>query len=369
MLKDVDQKQLKLVIELLQTYLLYATIALIAILVATAILTRIFAPDKLKSLAKIALGIVIGFATAVIFSVGSLQIARMVIKQEITYVFWMTVGLVAGTIAIIGIGAIIKLSKPSAFKIYAIIGAILVVTYSVVFLCLLPETEEYYQPQDPVLYYVLTGVLILIMSGVVLIIGKNQPKTHTTKSISYAAVCIALSYALSYVKFFSMPQGGSVTFASLLPIMIYAYMFGVRKGVACGIIYGALQFLQSPQAYQPLQILIDYPIAFGFIGFAGILRGVLPNTKIHRIVEFSIGATIAVCLRYFSHILSGACVFYSWMPDTYSNPWIYSLAYNSYVLVDLAIVLIAGVFVLFNNSFSNQMNKVIVSSSQQSEQL
>jgi len=360
MLKDVDQSQLKAVIGLLQTYLLYATIALIVIIAISAILTKLFAPDKLKSFAKMAVCIAVGFAVGVIFCIGSLQIARMVLKDEITYVFWMSVALVLALAVIIIIGACIKAKKPNAFKIYAAISAIIIAAYVVVLLVVLPETELDYKPESPILYYVLTAVLVAIMCGIVLIFGKKQGKTHSTKSITYAAVCIALSYAFSYIKFFSMPQGGSVTFASLLPLMIYAYMFGVRKGVACGIIYGLMQFLQSPQAYEPIQILIDYPIAFGFIGISGIFRGTFGKTNAHRLLEFTLGATLAVLFRYFSHILSGACVFYSWMPDTYTNPWIYSLAYNSYVLVDLAIALAAGVFILLSNVFNRLMDRVIL---------
>ena len=360
MLKDVDQSQLKAVICLLQTYLLYATVALIVIIAISAILTKIFAPNKIESFAKIMLCIAVGFAVGVIFCIGSLQIARMVLKDEITYVFWMGVALVLALAVILVTGACIKAKMPNAFNLFAIISAVVIAAYVIVFLVVLPKTESDYKPESPIIYYVLTAVLVAIMSGIILIFGKKQGKTHSTRSITYAAVCIALSYAFSYIKFFSMPQGGSITFASLLPLMIYAYMFGVRKGVACGIVYGLMQFLQSPQAYEPIQILIDYPIAFGFIGIAGTFRGMFGKSNAHRLLEFSVGATVAVLFRYFSHILSGACVFYSWMPDTYTNPWIYSIAYNSYVLVDLAIALFAGIFILLSNAFNRKMDQVML---------
>ena len=120
MLKEIDQKQLKLVTELLQTYLLYATIALIVILAVTALLIKLKAPDKLKAFSKVTLGIIIGYSVAVILGIGSLIISRMYLKDEINYVFWMTAGLILLMIALITAGAIIKLVKPSAFKIFAI---------------------------------------------------------------------------------------------------------------------------------------------------------------------------------------------------------------------------------------------------------
>ena len=50
-----------------------------------------------------------------------------------------------------------------------------------------------------------------------------------------------MSFALSYLRIVKMPQGGSITIASLLPLMLYSFMFGTKKGVFAGLIYGVLQ--------------------------------------------------------------------------------------------------------------------------------
>ena len=76
--------------------------------------------------------------------------------------------------------------------------------------------------------YILTVVLIAVIGVVTFVFGKTQECNHT-KSIVYAAVTIAASFALSYIRLFELPQGGSVTLASLLPLMIYSYVFGIRK--------------------------------------------------------------------------------------------------------------------------------------------
>ena len=85
-------------------------------------------------------------------------------------------------------------------------------------------------------------------------------------------------------------------------------MFGTRRGLVAGVVYGLLQFIQSPQFYQPMQALLDYPIAFGALGLAGIARNFI-FLKGNIIAEFSVGATIAILLRYFSHVISGYFVF------------------------------------------------------------
>jgi len=40
------------------------------------------------------------------------------------------------------------------------------------------------------------------------------------------------------------------------------------------------------------------------------------------------------------------------------SPWIFSLGYNSFVFVDLAIVLVAGVIVFSSKAFLKEMNKI-----------
>ena len=61
--------------------------------------------------------------------------------------------------------------------------------------------------------------------------------------------------------------------------------------------------------------------------------------------EFSVGATIAVLLRYVSHFLSGYFVFSSWRMDGYT-PLTWSLVYNLFTIADLAIVLAVGLAAL-----------------------
>ncbi|MDE7106791.1 MAG: energy-coupled thiamine transporter ThiT, partial [Clostridiales bacterium] len=90
----------------------------------------------------------------------------------------------------------------------------------------------------------------------------RKSKPIDTRTITYAAVCVALSFALSYVRLFKMPMGGSITFASMLPLMLFAFMFGSRKGVAVGAIYGVLQAIQDPWIIHPAQFALDYLVAF-----------------------------------------------------------------------------------------------------------
>ena len=140
--------------------------------------------------------------------------------------------------------------------------------------------------------------------------------------------------------------------------MLYSYIFGAKNGLICGLLYGMLQFMQSPVLYQPMQFFLDYPLAFGCIGLCGFLRGRIKNIAP---LEFAIGAVVSGILRFASHVISGVFVFYTYAGDT--NPWIYSLTYNSFVFVDIAIVIAVGIALLLSKSF----RKVIENAANENE--
>lgn len=344
---------LKYATNVIATLALYVTIVLAVALVVWAIVVRNKDEQYLAGVRKTMKGIVIGYSVGVIATIGSLRFLRDYIKGDITWHVWLVVGLVAFIIVGAVVVALLHKRQIKAYKwvALALVVAALAVTIVLLFV-VKPMQEDWgdgyvytYDPQKPVLMYVISAVLVAAIA--VLALLGEKPSDYNTKSLTYAAICIAASFALSYVKFFSLPQGGSVTFASLLPLALYSYMFGTRKGVLAGIVYGLLQFIQSPQPYQMMQILLDYPIAFGAIGLAGIGRK-MKFLHGNVFAEFTVGTTIAVLFRYVSHVVSGYFVFYTWAGD--QNPLAYSLAYNSFTMVDLAIVLAVGVLALASKS-------------------
>ena len=138
--------------------------------------------------------------------------------------------------------------------------------------------------------------LIVALALLTFFFGRKDRKGFDSRTISYAAVCIAMSFALSYLAPIHLPYGGSVTIASLLPLMIYSYMFGVRKGVFAGAIYGLLQVIRT-RGSCTLHNPFDYPIAFAGIGLAGMFRGVHALDKAPQ-VKFLLGASSARQIRY-----------------------------------------------------------------------
>lgn len=339
-------ERLDIVLDFLSTIALYLTIVLIVGIVIYAIAIRNRTQAQLVQSRKAIFGVIIGYAVSTIGILGLLKITIKVMEQSFDANFWTTMGMFA--ILIVGVLTCIILQKrkPNAVKWTALAFVIAFVIYAILMSIFAPTVDANYQPinNQNALFVILTIILSAVI--VVLALLGDGDVVFDTKALSYGAVCIALSFALSYVKFFSMPQGGSVTFASLLPLALYSFMFGTRRGVIVGVVYGLLQFVQSPQFYQPIQVLIDYPIAFATIGVAGIARK-FSFLKGNLIAQFCCGTTVAILLRYLAHTLSGYFVFYSWAPvDDGYTALTWTLVYNLYVLVDLAIVLAMGCFAL-----------------------
>ena len=102
---------------------------------------------------------------------------------------------------------------------------------------------------------------------------------------------------------------------------------------------------------------MDYPIAFGGIGLAGLFKELnLFNDK--KILQFVLGAVLASVLRYFAHVMSGIFVFGSGDPNYSAVAW--SFLYNSFTFADIAICIVAGAGLFASKSFTSYLEKATV---------
>ncbi len=209
----------------------------------------------------------------------------------------------------------------------------------------------------------ISAVAVTTATVVFAFLADKDSSPVDTKTVTYAAVCVALSFALSYVRLFKMPMGGSITFASMLPLMLFAYMFGCRKGVLVGLIYGILQAVQDPWIVHPAQFVLDYAVAFASIGLTGCMRN-LGVFKGNMRAQFALGAIVACSFRLVSHYFAGVFAFgmygAGYAADygipALANEYFYSFVYQClYLLPELAIVLVAGTLVLSSSSFRRQI--------------
>lgn len=342
--------------------LLYFTLALFLILAIVGILTKKLNKTKLNDFSKYTIGIIVGYSLCACVIMLTLKFDEMIMGDEFKPIlFYPLLACVITAISLFVGGLIVSLLKPTKIKAYALISLGLFtipIIVSIVMISIYYNKEVlpggWFANVSNLGLGLSAAMLSILILALALIFGKKNEKS-TTKSIVYASVCIALSFALSYIRLFTLPQGGSVTLASALPLMLYSYMFGVRKGVSAGLIYGLLQAIQDPLIIHPAQFLLDYPIAFSALGLAGMLKEV----KLFRsrpVINFVIGGAICGIIRYLCHVLSGIFAFSSYAPIKYGAvTW--GFLYNTFALVDLAIVLVAGGIMLKTKYFSNFVKK------------
>ncbi len=163
------------------------------------------------------------------------------------------------------------------------------------------------------------------------------------------AMMCALATVLSIIKIVEMPYGGSVTVASMLPMVILAYRHGTLWGLGSGLVYAALQQLLGLNSLSYVTgwqsivavIMLDYILAFTFVGFAGIFRRVSKKQS----TALASGAAFISLLRFICHIISGATVWAGLsIPD--SAALIYSIGYNATYMIPETVILVATAYYL-----------------------
>lgn len=157
-------------------------------------------------------------------------------------------------------------------------------------------------------------------------------------SLTESALMAALSIIMSLIIVWKMPQGGSITIGCMLPIVIISIRRGTLWGVLTGVVSGIIQFIITGEAFHPLSVLIDYVLAYGIVGIAGLVKG--------NPLKVGIGAFIGCAARFIMHLLSGALIFASYAPEG-QNPWVYSLLYNGSYMVPETIVTIVEAVLLY----------------------
>ena len=100
---------------------------------------------------------------------------------------------------------------------------------------------------------------------------KKEKKGFSARQIVFCAAALALGFATSYIKVFSMPFGGSVTLCSMLFVVLIGYWYGPEVGLMSGFAYGFLEFAQDGGSYilSPMQACMDYIFAFAALGLSG----------------------------------------------------------------------------------------------------
>ena len=167
-------------------------------------------------------------------------------------------------------------------------------------------------------------------------------KKTNIRALTESSIMIALSIVFGFVKLVDMPYGGSVTLASMLPIIIIAYRHGVGWGIGAALANSLVQLITGISYFSYFTtwqsiialVLFDYIFAFAVFGLGGIFRG-----KLSQGAALSLGALLTSVVRYICHVISGATV-WAGLSIPSGAALIYSFGYNATYMIPETLILL-----------------------------
>ena len=192
-----------------------------------------------------------------------------------------------------------------------------------------------------------------------------------TKRLNVYALCqcgifIALATILSFLPVYEMPMGGSVTLASMLPILFIGVKFGYKWGLGASTVYMFIQLLQAlikgnVFAYCVgamsviICLLFDYVVPFTILGLSAFAK----PKKDGKLCVVKVCVTFGVLIfaRFVCHFITGVVVWGQWAPEGMGK-FIYSLIYNGqYMLPELIITVVVASLMLSSQQIERLLTK------------
>lgn len=203
---------------------------------------------------------------------------------------------------------------------------------------------------------------IVVLLGILALIGLMKKK-YNAKRLAFAGISVAMSFVLAMIKFKPVQYGGSVTLASFVPILIYAYVYGAADGFLVGLIHGLLNFVESPYILTPATFILDYPLAFVGVGLMGFFGKMQKKPK--EALPLTLGCVCVFSWRFLSHLFSGMIFFLQdavWvsLPSwAMGNAFVYSLIYQCvYIPLD-AVIATSVLIVLAKTGVLDRLKKLM----------
>ncbi|MHB2021127.1 MAG: energy-coupled thiamine transporter ThiT, partial [Candidatus Xenobia bacterium] len=116
--------------------------------------------------------------------------------------------------------------------------------------------------------------------------------------------------------------GGRISL-DMIPILLLAFWEGPLAGVVCGMLYGYIDILIERVGFiHPMQVLIDYPLAFATLGLAGFARHCRPAVMAAAVVGVAalrLACHVTTGMIWFTHGQFGPSLTYNlgyMVPDT-----------------------------------------------------
>jgi thiamine transporter len=133
-----------------------------------------------------------------------------------------------------------------------------------------------------------------------------------------------------------------VSIAGMIPLLWFSLRRGLRPGLEASTVYG-LVHMAMPGSYiiDPVQALLDYPIAFAALGLAGAFKK-----------RPWLGVPVGIFGRFLAHFVSGFWFFWQYAPAG-MNPVLYSAIYNATYLIPELIISEIIILIIANRKLIN----------------
>lgn len=169
-------------------------------------------------------------------------------------------------------------------------------------------------------------------------------------------ILLGLFALLSAVKVVVLPQGGSVTYLSLLFLWLATYFFGFKYGLVCSVLFGfarlGVNYLTVEHInWQPMAILLEYPLGCGIFCLGGLLKepgteqgiNLVRGTK-EDLFKLRMGYVIGIFCQFVLYIVSAVC-FYPPDREGFFDNLLFCVLYDGSYLAIEGVITILVLFI------------------------
>ncbi|MEH7400153.1 energy-coupled thiamine transporter ThiT [Gottfriedia acidiceleris] len=178
-------------------------------------------------------------------------------------------------------------------------------------------------------------------------------KTSKIQLMTEIAMCAALAIVFDFLPLFTAPQGGSVSL-SMIPVFLIAFRWGLKQGLITGLLLAALQIVTKLYFVHPIQVFLDYILAFTSLGLAGLVYKQIKNSlsngnKKSAAAYIILGTFIGSLARFICHFIAGIVFYGSYAPKG-TPVSLYSLVYNAWYMVPSFIISAVLLIILLSSA-------------------
>ncbi|MBQ3222950.1 MAG: energy-coupled thiamine transporter ThiT [Clostridia bacterium] len=194
----------------------------------------------------------------------------------------------------------------------------------------------------------LIALIGFVVLGVCLVATGKNKKNWNARSLSQAALSIAIAFILSCIRLYRMPNGGSVVLCSMLPLIAFSAAAGFGRGLVACVAYGFLQIAQGAWIIHPVQGFLDYIASYAML----CLGCLAPKLPVPENWKLPVSCIIAAFGRWLMHVIGGVVFFSADAIEAGQAPFVYSGLYNLFLAPEAVLCAVVAATPAFRRVYS-----------------